>query len=165
MNKTTLLILRYTFWLLTFSIMVLLFDFSSQSRTESASVSRGITETIIKFLYNDYENLPEETRINLLNLIHICVRKLAHFTAFFFMGGFSSNSMLTYNVKSKIKVLVPLVIGLAYAIFDELHQVMVPGRGPGVLDVLLDFFGCFCGTACVFLIARYFERRKKNERE
>lgn len=165
MNKTTLLVLRYLFWGLTLSIMFLLFDFSSQTRTESAAISSNITETIIKIIYEEYETLPEETRVNILHIAHVFIRKLAHFTSFFFMGVFASNAMLTYNVKPKIKFLVPLIIGLLYAVVDELHQATVPGRGPMVLDVLLDFIGCLCGTVCVFLIVYYFERRKKNERE
>ncbi len=145
--------------------MILLFDFSSQTRTESATISGNITEKIIKIIYEDYETLPEETRLNIVHIAHVFVRKLAHFTSFFFMGLFASIAMLTYNVRFKIKVLVPLIICFLYAVIDELHQAVVPGRGPGVLDVLLDFFGCVCGTVCVFLIACYFERRKKNERE
>ena len=143
--------------------MFFLFDFSSQTKIESASFSGRITEEVLKLFYKDFDSIPVETRLNLISTAHVIIRKLAHFTAFFFIGVFSSMAMRTYNVKLKIKVLVPLIIGLLYAVFDETHQAFVPGRGPGILDVLLDFSGCFCGTACVFLIFMLYERRKNNE--
>lgn len=143
--------------------MVVLFKLSSQTRGESSDLSGGITKDIISFFYKDFLFLPEETRLNLLSTIHVIVRKMAHFSAFFFMGLFSSLAMLTYSCKLKTKILVPLIIGLSYGIFDEVHQALVPGRGPGVLDVLLDFFGCLCGTVCVFLALKFYERRKSNE--
>lgn len=165
MKRSKLLVLRYFFWFLTFLIMLLLFGLSSQTRAESASISGGITEQILRFLYRNFENMSEESRINLISTFHALIRKLAHFTAFAFMGAFSSVAMLTYTYKRRIKVTVPLIIGLLYATTDELHQAFVPGRGPMVLDVFLDFFGCLCGTACVFLLVYYFcERSKESER-
>lgn len=165
MNRTLLLALRYIFWLITLLIMIFLFGFSSQTKTESAAVSGEITKQIIKIIYEDYETLPEQTKLDIMHIAHAFIRKLAHFTAFFFMGVSSSNAMLTYKLCKKIKFSVPLIIGLLYATFDEMHQSLVPGRGPMVLDVLLDFFGCLCGTVFMFLIVYLFERRKKKCRK
>ena len=162
MNKKRLF-LRYFFWSLTALVMVFLFIFSSQAKQESANLSSGITEKILKVVYKDFESMPTETRMNIISIFHVIIRKMAHFTAFFFMGLFSSVAMRTYNAKLKIKVSVPLIIGFLYAVFDEVHQAFVPGRGPGFLDVLLDFSGCLCGTACAFLIFMLYERRKNNE--
>jgi len=38
-------------------------------------------------------------------------------------------------------ILLTLVIGIIYALFDELHQVYVPGRFPDIYDVFADIIG------------------------
>ena len=45
------------------------------------------------------------------------------------------------------------MVCLLYAASDEIHQAFVPGRGPSVFDVLLDFCGAVTGT--VFLLGIY----------
>ena len=142
-------------------IMISLFNLSAQTRAQSASLSGSITKEIVKFFYKDIDSLPKEELASIMSAIHVFIRKAAHFTAYFFMGVFSLIAMHTYNCKRKIKVAVCLAVGLAYAIFDELHQLFVPGRGPGVFDVALDFFGCASGALVVLLVIFHYERRKK----
>ena len=161
MNKNKLLFIRYLSWGLTALIMIILFNLSAQTRAQSASLSGSITKEVIKFFYKDIDSLPKEELASIMSAIHVFIRKAAHFTAYFFMGVFSLIAMHTYNCKRKIKVAVCLAVGLAYAIFDELHQLFVPGRGPGVFDVALDFFGCASGALVVLLVIFHYERRKK----
>jgi len=40
------------------------------------------------------------------------------------------------------KWFIPLLIALAYAVSDELHQSMTPGRSPSFRDVGFDALGC-----------------------
>lgn len=47
--------------------------------------------------------------------------------------------------------LTVFVLGLIYAILDEVHQTLVPGRGGDALDVLIDAFGIFLAIFFVWL--------------
>ena len=44
-------------------------------------------------------------------------------------------------------VVTAIVIAVAYAASDELHQMYVPGRSADVRDLLADAVGVLCGTA------------------
>ena len=165
MKKTNIFVIRYIFWALTLCVMIMVFNLSSQTRTESSQLSGSITESIVKIIYSDYDSASEEERISIMQTAHIFVRKAAHFTAYFLIGAFSSVAMYTYNCKQKVKMIVPMIIGMVYAVIDEWHQSFVPGRGPQFTDVILDSFGCAVGILIVFLIVRiYDKRREKDER-
>jgi len=49
--------------------------------------------------------------------------------------------------KQKNRVLTTMLITLAYAMSDELHQGFVSGRHPAVLDVCIDFTGALLAAA------------------
>ena len=50
--------------------------------------------------------------------------------------------------------------GLLVALADEALQGITPGRAPGLMDVVLDYCGYFCGFALVFSVADWLLRRK-----
>ena len=49
------------------------------------------------------------------------------------------------------RILISMSISLLYGFFDELHQMLVPGRYASLMDVLLNFTGIFLGTL-MFLV-------------
>src|SRR5260370_17915936 len=52
-----------------------------------------------------------------------------------------------------------LLIAVACASLDEIHQIFVPGRGPSVRDVAIDTFGALLAQAMVWLYATGIWRR------
>ncbi len=50
--------------------------------------------------------------------------------------------------------MLSLMICILYAISDEVHQSFVPGRGPGVMDVLIDSAGAMVGIGMYEMISR-----------
>ena len=54
-----------------------------------------------------------------------------------------------------------IIIASVYGIFDELHQLLIPGRSAEFLDWLADFFGAMTGV----LIARFIYIRFRMEAE
>lgn len=50
---------------------------------------------------------------------------------------------------------VALVLALSYAISDELHQRLIPGRNGRPLDVMIDFVGAVMGLAMYHLGGRW----------
>jgi VanZ family protein len=83
------------------------------------------------------------------------IRKCGHVGEYFILG------ILVFSLIKKLEVkksaVVASFICFFYAITDELHQIFVPGRGPAVSDVLLDFVSSIAGI----LIANLLFFRKK----
>ena len=86
--------------------------------------------------------------------------KINHFLAFFVLG-FFLNLTLKYQTKfpelKKNIILITVIIASGYALLDELHQLLVPGRSAEVLDWIADFIGVFSGCFLAeFIYKRYF---------
>ena len=84
-----------------------------------------------------------------INLISI----LYHIFAFFLFSLFLLISLIKGKVRYSILVL-GIIISIAYAISDEIHQFFIPGRFCTLFDVFLDITGI--SFACiVYLIFKY----------
>ena len=86
----------------------------------------------------------------------ITVRKLAHFAEFGWLGFLWG----LYGCLQWYPVM--WLYGLAVAVIDECLQFFVPGRAPGIWDVVIDYGGFFCGFALVMAVATY--RRRKAQK-
>ena len=96
-----------------------------------AEVSQAVSDGV-KMLLN--ELIPGTGGSGLL-------RKIAHFTEFAALG-----LLLQWlHVLMKKKGWHPLAWGAAAACMDEIIQIFVPGRGPGILDVGIDVCGVLTG--------------------
>lgn len=106
--------------------MIFIFIMSSFDANESSNQSNFIVN-IISNLFN----------INNIALLSLIVRKLAHFTEYFILGILTYNMIKSYDKKYYIAI----VICVIYAISDELHQILVPGRSCQIIDILIDSLG------------------------
>ena len=132
MTKKTNLILIIT-W------MILIFIMSSFNSIESSNQSNFITNIIAAIL-----------KIENVELLSFTVRKLAHFTEYLILGILIHNLIKLYNKN----ILVSLSICIIYAITDELHQILVPGRTFQINDILIDTIGSFIGITIINLIKK-----------
>lgn len=89
---------------------------------------------------------------------HGLLRKLAHFTEFCSLGLLLGWLFL---MQQKI-LLLPLLYGFLTACIDELIQCMVPDRGPGIRDVLIDTAGVAVGIGLLCLVC-YIKEKQKNQ--
>ncbi|HIU52150.1 MAG TPA: VanZ family protein [Candidatus Merdicola faecigallinarum] len=64
----------------------------------------------------------------------------------------------TYNIDVKRKITYSFIIGVIYAITDEIHQLFVPGRSGEIRDVLIDGLGIIVG---IILIYQFKKKRGK----
>ena len=156
------IILRILFLLLLCSTFFVIFGFSSQDGTESSSLSRKVTTKFVN-IFPYTKNLSTETKENLIEHGEIIVRKLAHFSIYTLVGIFIMAFMFTFNAKLKVQFGVSLLVGLIYAITDEYHQSLVPGRGPSAMDVCIDTAGVFMGIIIVLGIVSIY-RAFKNDK-
>ena len=154
---------RLWWWLPAALWMGLIFFFSAQSGEQSGQLSGGLTYWLVSHLTPGWAGWSEEARAARLALCHLLVRKTAHGTEYAVLGALLflafRNTFCSKNSKS---ALWAALIGLLYAALDEGHQALVPGRGPAVTDVLIDFGGVLLGVAFLWLLARRKDRRKRK---
>ena len=92
-----------------------------------------ILTAMVIFLFSNISSpIGEKTGFNLASLYHFGV--FFTFTFFLFL------SLKNKRTSSKTIITI-LLISLAYAFSDELHQFFVPGRFCSIKDVMIDFAG------------------------
>ena len=106
--------------------MSIIFIFSSFNSDKSTEQSNTIVN-IIANLFN----------INNIELLSLIVRKCAHFMEYFILGVLVLN-MLRYTNKS---ITLGIIICILYALSDELHQILTPGRTFKIYDIIIDSLG------------------------
>ena len=109
--------------------------------TESQELSMGIVYKVAGFV----KSLG--ITLTMAELDHI-IRKLAHFSEFAAQGFFVYLGLVRNNLNWKWAALVGLVTGM----IDETIQIIVPGRGSQVADVVLDWCGCWGGIVAATIV-------------
>ncbi len=131
--------------------MIVIFWFSSKDATAS-SVQSDVIVAFLRDLFQDnqrvWTRLVSEGIINITNM----VRKLAHFTEYAILGFLLLWSFRHYRKGFPHYLAVSTVIGVLYAISDELHQIFVPGRACRFTDVCIDSAGVLFGFAVFALV-------------
>jgi VanZ family protein len=137
-------------WLPTIVWLVMIGFFSTD--TFSAHHTGSILLKIIRAVYGD---ISDER----FQLIHVAVRKTAHFTVYGLLSGLAFYSWrVTFPRRigwafswSGLALLLTLVA----ASLDEFHQIFVPSRGPSPYDVMLDMMGATFVQMLIAAFARF----------
>ena len=137
-------------------IMIIIYNFSAQSGTDSSGISKKISRLICRIVFFNYENMSGEQQIFVVNELHYFVRKLAHFSIYMLLGMFSYMALMPFKQELKKPALISLTVCAVYAVFDEIHQKFIPGRSMKVTDMILDSFGAFVGIIIVAVLAILF---------
>lgn len=138
--------LAVVFWLLTATVMVIIFMFSSDTGEESKEISQNLLGIIIEFIGQF--------------ISHNTLRKIAHFTEFAALG-FCMTGAVHYTF-GKRKFYLPFIPCVVYAISDEIHQHFVPERACRVFDMFVDSCGIATGIAIFLLIIWAISKIVKN---
>ncbi len=147
-NNRNLLKLRILFFTLLAVWMFVIFMFSAQNADDSSETSGGFVSVIIENIYSDFNDLPQDVQNNLITDITVAVRKSAHFTEYFILGGLAFLSAVTFDkYKLYIRSLSAFVFCVLYSTSDEIHQYFVPGRACRLFDVLIDSTGSLLAVA------------------
>lgn len=128
---------RIVFAILIVVWALIVFNLSSQTGTDSSGLSRMIVELFTK----------DEA---IITVVEPYVRKFAHFSEYGLGGMLFLGFCNTYNWSDRKKLLVAIVLGVWYAITDEVHQLLVPARNGNIVDVWIDSLGSATGT-CVMM--------------
>ena len=116
---------QYLYVALPIILMIVIFIFSSEG---TASSARSLPLA-------DFLRVPEWL-----------VRKAAHILAFATLGALWYNVFKNHSrITPAFRGFLPLALAIAYAIIDEFHQSLIPGRSGLVSDVLLDALSALAG--------------------
>ena len=153
MKKSVLLI---CILILTVGWMLLIFGFSSQTGTESGSLSALLSEPITKLLIRFADDSSTEAESALFSRVDIGVRKIAHFTEYAILGGLL---VLLFRIRRVRLIWLPWMIGTLYAVTDEWHQSFSPGRSCDPKDVLIDACGVLIGVLISFTLLQRWRKK------
>ena len=156
--KTT--ILRIIFIILLIIMFFIIFNFSQQDGEKSSSVSRKVTIAVTENV-KKIQELEKNRKEIVLQKIEKVIRKLAHFSLYTIIGILSMSLMSTYDTEQKKKIGVSIMIGLIYAIFDEIHQSFISGRTAMITDVMIDTMGVVFGILLIIFLLKSCRKLKE----
>lgn len=71
----------------------------------------------------------------------------------------------TFEWSEKRRIIVSALLGVWYAITDEVHQLMVPERHGSVFDVYIDSLGFITGIFCMLLLMKIILMFREKKRK
>lgn len=155
-------VLRGILIVLLLCTFYIIFGFSSQDGEKSGGISKKITGFILEksSKYNSLEQMKKEEVSKRTERI---IRKIAHFSIYTLVGFLLMALFSTYeNIKRKYQIYISAIMGILYAISDEIHQSFTPGRGPKITDVFIDSLGVLFGITVILLILEIINRKNKK---
>ena len=135
--------MKGAFWLVISTCIALsIFNFSSQTSTESGSLSLKLAQIFLPFLEID--------------TAHFLIRKMAHFTIFASLGFSLYRSFSFFKGQKPSVFWFCLGFLILYAGLDEFHQLFVSGRSGEIRDVCIDSCGGLLGISLSFWLRKVF---------
>lgn len=136
--------------------MVTIFNFSNQKGAGSGNTSQKVT-TIIVNIIDIPKKMTEETKQEVIKKLEPYVRKFAHYTLYTIGGFLIINCTYAFKIMEKKSVYLSGIIGILYAVSDELHQLFINGRSGKIEDVIIDTIGIFTGIVIYIFIRKVVE--------
>ncbi len=154
-------------WIALVVWMGFIYSMSADSGTESSEKSNTVIDIVAEIFVPDYEEMSPEEQEEVRESLSFPIRKLAHITEYCILGVLASVAVwFTPKLeKTVFRLLLPFVIGVGYASFDEYHQSFVPGRGPAFTDVCIDSFGVILGIGLVWGVYALYRVRSAKKLE
>ena len=124
---------------------------SLMNGTQSGNLSGGIMAWINSVLGLDEAGAQ---------MLHLLIRKAAHFTEFACLG-----MLLAWNCRmtgEKHGMIFPALLAMAAALIDESIQLITPDRGPSLTDVWIDSFGALAGIMLLTVGHHLITKRRHN---
>lgn len=139
--------------------MFIIFRFSAQTGTSSATSSHSVIYLLGKITKNitGHNIILSLTPIQ-FKRVEFVIRKMAHMFIYFTLSILIILFLFTYNTSIKMKIFLTLCISFLYACSDEIHQYFVGGRSASFKDVLIDTSGA--GIGVLFIIIIYYIIKK-----
>ena len=124
-------------WAFVAACMALIFSFSQQPGVQSQSLSDGVLSRIFDL-------------VGLL-IPSAVIRKLAHAAEFALLTALLFHAL--YRTYGRGRPFLAWGLAGLYAVTDELHQILIPGRACRFFDVCVDAAGALAGIVFCLLVA------------
>ncbi len=150
------------------SIMVVLmwmsvvFYFSNQQGEGSGNTSRTVSKIIVNIIDIQKQYTSQQTE-ELIQIVEPIIRKIAHYTIYAIGGLAIANCVYQFFNKENIMIGISMTIGVLYAISDEIHQFIIPGRSGNIKDVVIDSLGIVTGIIVFLLTKEIYKKIKCKE--
>ena len=158
--------IKYVKCIIAIICCIIIFSFSAVPATASTKQSKGLTYNVIKLLNGN--KLSEKELTKLTKKVNPVIRKIAHFSIYMILAIFTYMFIEELNIKSKSEkerlrknIIYTCIFCIIYAIFDEIHQIYVPGRTGKAIDVIIDTLGSCMGIT-VLILNNTIKRRSKK---
>lgn len=122
--------------------MAVIFLLSNEASEASNSRSGVIVDAIATAV-----NWPEE-------VLKFLTRKAAHIFAYFILGLLLYNALRLHVDRLKPRLVAAVVFCCLYAVSDEIHQLLIPGRSGEVRDVVIDTAAAAFGVMLCHKLSR-----------
>ncbi|SDQ12968.1 VanZ family protein [Carnobacterium viridans] len=96
--------------------------------------------------------------------LHHFIRKNAHFFIYLILGVLVKYALNSTGVSEFKSVTISLLICVAYAFSDEIHQLVVPGRGGQLSDVVIDSYGAGLGILLQLTFVKFISKKALNQK-
>ncbi len=140
---------------------IVIFRFSSEDSGESTGTSDFVIECIINI--NPFtKTLDSMQKEEIKENMKMPIRKLAHFFIYTVLGITIMCHISTYKINRYQRIGGSLMIGMLYAVSDEIHQLFIPGRSGQLTDVLIDTIGVLFGVCIVLSVQDVMRKIRGN---
>lgn len=149
---------RAILWLITLSLLLMMFGFSAQEGVQSGSISgkaRPITDSLAQ-----RQGLTGQAYWKLYAQVDFAVRKTAHFLEYTLLGMLLTLLLDSYRARWHWLSWAGCTL---YAATDEIHQLFVAGRTGKWQDVLLDSSGALAGLLLAMFMLWLIRRRRAKK--
>jgi VanZ family protein len=149
MNKK---ILRILLIIMIFFWMYIVFGFSNANGDASSSLSIRFAKIFSK-------------KEDVLLILEQIIRKIAHLSEYACGGMLFYGLFLTFEMNPKKQIILASLLGIMYAVTDEIHQLFVPGRSGQFKDVCIDSIGVVLGVCILLFIVKIVKLIKDKLKE
>lgn len=140
-------------WTIVVLWLALIFTLSSQPAIQSNSLSKKVTEIVMRKVGSLLPlSVESSTTTDMVSHLNNFIRKSAHFGIYFILAILVMNALNQSKIKGFRAAIFTLIFCILYAASDEAHQLFVPGRGAQIADVIIDSTGAFLGILVYVLI-------------
>lgn len=140
-------ILRYVFCVISVVCMIIIFVLSSANGLQS--------DQIVSDAWNCVASNNLKTIVpGCVGGINFSMRDWGHVYLFTALG-MSTSAWMLFEIRLKKiqkKLTAATIICFLYSLFDEIHQIFVPGRSFGVDDLLYDGMGYIGGIIIIYMV-------------
>lgn len=140
-------------WAAVVAWMAVIFLFSAQTGDNSGNTSGEIVKWVIGLFYRNFAELSVEKQTKILEIVHLLIRKGAHFSEYAVLALLTANALRPYPLSLLLRWVLPVAFCALYAVTDEIHQYFVPERACRFLDMCIDTAGAVFGVVAFMFLA------------